>query len=113
MQQTSLPQATQQLHHLGLWAEKGRYDVQSLGERGAPLIYLGEWEFDTRVYDAAGMTVGGLVSVSSIDIGGTIYAGLVDNGTIGSPGAGISVGVVTRLPTSNGGKLRIRGGMFF
>ena len=96
-----------------LWAEKGRYDVQSLGEPGGPVVYLGAWEADTTVFDASGMTVGGYVSVSSVDIGGTIYSGLVANGTAGTPGAGVTVGVVTRLPTANGGKLRIRGGNFY
>ncbi len=96
-----------------VWAEKGRYDNQALGERKKSVIYLGAWEFDTRIYVATSMAVGHRVAVASITINGVIYAGLVDNGTMASPGAGITVGVVTRLPAANGNKLRIRGGVFF
>lgn len=96
-----------------LWNERGRYDVQAMGERKTTLIWLGAWEFDTRIFVATSMTLGGLVSVSSFTLGTRRYAGLVNNGTIGTPGAGISVAFVTRLPANNGGKLRIRGGMLF
>jgi len=96
-----------------LWAERGRYDVQALGERKASLIWLGMWEFDSRIFLATTMAVGRRVAVASITIGTRIYAGLVDNGTIGTPGGGITVGFITRMPSSNGGKLRIRGGMLY
>lgn len=96
-----------------LWAERGRYDVQAMGERKASLIWLGSWEFDTRIYVATSMTLGGLVSVSSFTLGTRRYAGLINNGTLGTPLTGITVGYVTRLPANNGGKLRIRGGMLF
>jgi len=96
-----------------LWDERGRYDVQALGERKASLIYLGSWEFDSRIFVATAMTLGGLVAVESFTLGTRRYAGLVNNGTIGTPGAGITVGFITRLPANNGGKLRIRGGMLF
>jgi hypothetical protein len=96
-----------------LWDEKGRSDVQAMGERKASLIYLGNWEFDSRIYLATSMVVNGLVSVAVVALGGKQYSGLIANGTLGSPGAGITVGMITRLPTSNGGKLRLRGGMFF
>lgn len=93
--------------------ERGRTDNQALAERKKTIISLGAWEADTRVFLVTSMAVGRLVAVSSIDIGGVVYAGLVDNGTILSPGSGITVGMVTRLPTANGGKLRIRGGVYF
>jgi hypothetical protein len=96
-----------------LWAERGRTDVQARGERGASLLYLGQWEFDTRIFLATSMALLGRVSVAVVSLGGKQYSGLIANGTIASPGAGITVGVITRLPATNGGKLRIRGGMFF
>src|SRR5580692_5447690 len=34
-----------------LWAEKGRYDVQANSGRNTPVIWLGEAEWDTRVFD--------------------------------------------------------------
>jgi len=96
-----------------LWAERGRYDVQAQGERKASLIYLGMWEFDSRIYDATSMVQDGLVAVAVITLGTRKYSGLVANGTLGTPGSGITVGIITRLPTVNGGKLRIRGGVWF
>jgi hypothetical protein len=103
-------------HSWPYWMEKGRYDVQAQAERKGAILWLGQWEFDTRIYLETGMTQGGLVSVSSIQPGGAgtkIYCGLVNNGTIASPLTGITVGYITRLPATNGGKLRIRGGMLF
>jgi hypothetical protein len=95
------------------WAEKGRTDVQAGGNRKGPVFWLGEWEADTRIYLSTSMTQLGLVSVASVDIGGKIVSALVDNGTFASAGAGVTVGIITRLPATNNGKLRIRGGMFF
>lgn len=96
-----------------LWAERGRTDVQARGERSSTLLWLGQWEFDTRIFNAAAMTLMGRVSVAVIALGGKQYSGLVANGTIATPGLGITVGVITRLPATNGGKLRIRGGIFY
>lgn len=94
-----------------VWAERGRSDVQAL--RQAPVLYLGQYEADTRVFNAASMVLGGRVSVATVTLGGRNYSGLVANGSVGTPGAGITVGFITRLPTNNGGKLRIRGGILF
>ncbi len=96
-----------------LWAERGRTDVQAMGSRKAPLLYLGPWEADTRIFDATSMVHNGRVAVQTITLGGRNYSGLVANGTIAAPGAGITVGFITRLPTVNGGKLRIRGGTLY
>jgi hypothetical protein len=96
-----------------LWAERGRTDVQARGERASTLLYLGQWEFDTRIFNATSMVLLGRVSVAVIALGGKQYSGLVANGTVASPGSGITVGIITRLPATNGGKLRIRGGIFF
>ena len=100
-------------HSWPLWAERGRTDVQAQAERKAPVLWMGGWECDSRIYDATSMTLGGLVSVATVTIGTRNYTGLVDNGTIGTPGSGITVGYITRLPASNGGKLRLRGGMLY
>lgn len=108
------PAAAATLLSYPLWAERGRYDVQAMGERKMPVIYLnGAWEFDTRIFDATSMTHNCRVAVATITIGSRNYSGLVYNGTIAAPGAGITVGFVTRLPNSNGGKLRIRGGALY
>jgi hypothetical protein len=105
-------------HSYPVWNERGRTDVQALGERRTVLLWLGGWEFDTRIYDAAATVGAGApitavdqpVKVATIVIGSRKYTGLVGWNT-GDPG--IIVGRVTRLPADNGGKLRIRGGMLY
>lgn len=94
-----------------VWAERGRYDIQAL--RKAPVLWMGDWEADTRIFDAAAVVgagaiisaVGQPVKVATIELGSRLYVGLV-----GWKAADPSpiVGYVTRLHTSNGGKLRIR-----
>jgi hypothetical protein len=106
-------------HSWPVWNEKGRTDVQAVAERRTVLLWLGMWEFDTRIYDATAVVVAGAaitavdqpVKVATIAIGGRNYTGLVGHG--GSGDTAIVVGYVTRLPTDNGGKLRIRGGMLY
>lgn len=102
-----------------VWNERGRTDVQAVAERRTVLLWLQGWEFDTRIYDAAVTVVAGApittvgqgVKVATIAIGGRNYTGLVGHG--GSGDTAFVVGYVTRLPTDNGGKLRIRGGMLY
>ena len=48
-----------------LWAERGRYDVQAMGGRKMPVLWLGMWEFDTRIFDAT-TVVGGGAAISTI-----------------------------------------------
>lgn len=99
-----------------LWAEKGRYDVQANSGRKTPVIWLGESEWDTRIFDASAVVGSGAaittvlqpVKVASVSIGGVIYSGLVGSG--GSADSNPIVGYVTRLPANNGGQLRIRTG---
>ncbi len=107
------------VHSYPLWNERGRTDVQAVAERRSVLLWLGGWEFNTRIYDAA-VTVGTgspitavdqPVKVATIVIGTRKYTGLV--GSDSSDSGAIVVGHVTRLPASNGGKLRIRGGMLY
>jgi hypothetical protein len=101
--------ATQQSYVL--FAERGRSDVLASSQRKVPLIFMGDYEADTRIFDASAAvsggaaitTVGQPLKVASIDIGGKIVAGLV--GAVAADGEPI-VGRVTRLPANNGGKLR-------
>jgi hypothetical protein len=96
-----------------LFSERGRYDVQANAARKTALLWLGFYEFDTRIYDAtvalsggaAITTVGQPLKVATITIGTRNYVGLV--GAVAGDGEPI-VGRVTRLPASNGGKLRFR-----
>lgn len=94
-----------------VWSERGRTDVLAMAGRKVPMLFLGDYEADTRIFDAAAVvdggaaitTVGQRLKVASINIGGKIVCGLVggqagDNDPI--------VGRVTKLPANNGGKLR-------
>lgn len=102
-----------------LWAERGRTDVQALGERKMPVLWLGNWEFNTRIYDASAVVGAGAaitavdqpLKVVTITIGGRNYTGLVGHG--GSGDSALVVGYVTRLPAANGGRLRLRGGNLY
>lgn len=96
-----------------IFAERGRSDVLAMSERKVPLVFLGDSEWDTRIFDAAAAVSGGAaitavgqpLKVASIDIGGKIVCGLV--GAVAGDAEPI-VGRVTRLPATNGGKLRFR-----
>lgn len=102
-----------------VWNERGRTDVQALGERRTVVLWLGAWEFDTRIYSdvvvgsGAVFALGAPVKVASITIGSRNYCGLVGSQDSDSAAGVYWVGFVTKLPTDNGGKLRIRGGMAF
>jgi len=95
-----------------LFAERGRYDVQALASRKMPIIFMGEFEVDTRIFDAsAAIGSGAAISaamqplkVATVTIGSRNYSGLVGHG--GSADSDPIVGRVTRLPANNGGKLR-------
>jgi hypothetical protein len=103
-----------------LFAERGRYDVQAMAEKKMPVLFLGQYEFDTRIYDALVTIVSGapittllqplkvatitatLVGVGSRNFTGLVGSAYTDNAPI--------VGYVTRLPGANGGKLRFISG---
>jgi hypothetical protein len=100
-----------------VWAERGRTDLQAAAEKKVPVLMLGQYEWSTRIYDAAS-TAGGAaittmfqpVRVATITLalasGGTRnFTGLV-GGTYTSNGN--IVGYVTRLPSS--GQLRFMQG---
>lgn len=96
-----------------VWFEVGRYDRQAMSRKATTIIYRGEYEAETRVYDA---TVGTPITtplqwlkVRTIAIGTRNFSGLV--GHAGSGDTDPVVGYVTKLPSANGGKLRyISGG---
>jgi hypothetical protein len=96
--------------------EKGRSDRLGMAERKTTCLFRGEYEFDTRVYDASA-TVGSGAPISSvmqplkvatITVGSRNFVGLVGHG--GAADTNPVVGYVTRLPSSNGGKLRFISG---
>lgn len=94
-----------------IFAERGRSDVLASSARKVPLIFMGDFEADTRIFDASAALSGGAaitfvgqpLKVASITIGSKIVCGLV--GAVVGDGEPI-VGRVTRLPAQNGGKLR-------
>jgi hypothetical protein len=99
-----------------LFAERGRYDIQAMSKKGVPLIYRGEYEFDTRIFDASvALGAGAAITfplqplkAATIAIGGRNYTGLVGHG--GTADVSPVVGYVTRLPASNSGQLRFMSG---
>lgn len=94
-----------------LFAERGRYDVQALSSRKMPVVFMGEYEVETRIFDAAATVGSGAaisatgqpLKVATITIGTRNFTGLVGAGTSDTDPI---VGRVTRLPANNGGKLR-------
>lgn len=96
--------------------ERGRSDRLGMAERKTTCLFRGEYEFDTRVYDASAALGGGAaittvlqpLKVATITIGTRNFVGLVGHG--GYADQSPVVGYVTRLPASNGGKLRFISG---
>ena len=82
------------------FAEQGRYEVQAI-QRG-PLLWLGEYEVDTKIVDGTGITTNGQpLMVSDVTIGGLVKRGLKLR-----TGTNHIVGRVTKLPGINGNFLR-------
>lgn len=98
-----------------LWAERGRYDVRAIADVKMPILFMGNYEFDTRIFDATAVVSGGLaittilqpLKVATIAISGRNVVGLVGSQTSDTAPC---VGYVTRLPANNGGKLRFMSG---
>jgi hypothetical protein len=82
-----------------VFGERGRTDVQSL--KKAPMLYLGPYEAQTKVYDSAGLTLGCALMVNDVTYGGLVRRGL----KLHAGGAKI-VGYCTRLPANNNNYLR-------
>lgn len=100
-----------------VWAERGRTDVQAMSQRKVPIFFMGQYEAETRVFDATAALGSGAaittmqqgLKVATITIGGRNYSGLVGHGGTGDSDP--IVGYVTRLPASNAGQLRFKGGV--
>ena len=98
------------------WNKRGRYDRLAMAERKTTVLFRGEYEFDTRIFDAAVALGAGAaitfvmqpIKVATITFSGRNFVGLVGHG--GAADANPVVGYVTRLPASNGGKLRFISG---
>ena len=82
-----------------VFSERGRYETQALGK--VPMLYMGAFEADTKIFDATGIvTVGQPLMVADTGVG-------AQRGLKLHTGAGVLVvGYVTRLPTNNNGFLR-------
>lgn len=91
-----------------VWFEAGRYDRQAMSRKATTVIFRGEYEAETRVYDAVVgtpiTTALQWLKVRTIAIGTRNFSGLVGHGGAGDTDP--VIGYVTKLPSSNGGKLR-------
>lgn len=96
--------------------ERGRSDRMGMADKKTTALFSGSYEGDTRVYDAAAAvgnngaaitTVMQPLKVATITIGTRNFVGLVG---CTSATTDPIVGYVTRLPASNGGKLRFLSG---
>ena len=101
-----------------LFAERGRYDVQAMSLTKMPLLYRGDYEFDTRIFDATAAVGSGAaitavmqpLKIATIAFGGRNFTGLVGHGLLSGGDTDLVVGYVTKLPSTNGGQLRFISG---
>ncbi len=106
------------LRSFPVFAERGRYDIQAMSLSKTPLLYRGDWEFDTRIYDIAAAVHNGAaityimqpLKVALIAFGGRNFSGIVGHGAPGSSDVDPIIGYCVRLPTNNGGQLRLISG---
>lgn len=110
------------LRSFPVFHEQGRYDRQAMAGKKTTVFFLGEYECDTRVFDATAVVASGAaittvmqplkVATIAIVSAGRSFVGLVGHGGDAADAAPIQ-GYVTRLPANNGGKLRfISGGRY-
>lgn len=83
-----------------VFGERGRTDVQALGK--VPVLYMGRYEADTLVFD----TAGGLALGSALMVDDVTYSGGTKSGLKLKAGGDLTIGYVTRMPSTNGLKLR-------
>lgn len=82
-----------------LFMERGRFDTQAIGK--TTVLFGGTYEADTRVFTAAGLTLGGKLQLSaSVTVDALTKSGLANYSS------GEVLGYVTRLPANNGNRLR-------
>ena len=84
-------------------AERGRYEVQAI-QKG-PFLYLGQYEADTLIMDATGVTLGMKLVVTDVTIATLTKRGLSRWPAV-PVGDEVVVGYVTRLPANNNNFLR-------
>lgn len=107
-----------------IWVEPGRSDIMSQSEKKFPILWQGDWEFESMIFDPAAVVGSGAaitlmhqplkiatITLGSVSGGSRKFSGLVGHG--GSGDSAQAVGYVTRLPTANGGWLRMRGGNLY
>ena len=77
--------------------ERGRYDTQAIGKSN--VLFLGQFEADTKVVNMTGLSVGSILMVGDVT-----YMGVTKRGLLLSTGASgvIEVGYVTKLDAANG-----------
>jgi len=85
------------------FAEQGRYETQAI-QKG-PFLYMGEYEADTLIMDATGVTLGMMLIVADVTIATLARRGLARWPAV-PVGGEYAIGHVTRLPANNGGYLR-------
>jgi len=85
------------------FAERGRYEVQAI-QKG-PFLYLGEYEADTLIMDATGVTLGMALVVQDVTIATLTKRGLA-RWPAAPAGTEKVMGYVTRLPANNNNFLR-------
>lgn len=75
--------------------EKGRYDTQALGK--ANVIYLGQYEFITKVFDATSLSAGDQLTVQDVSPTGLTAAirGLKKSSSSGKAGMGYCSRVIS------------------
>jgi len=78
--------------------ERGRTDMQAIGK--APFLWMGEYEADTLIMTATGITQGEGLEVANVTYGALTRRGLVQFTT------GVIVARCTRVPANNNGYLR-------
>ena len=82
-----------------VFGERGRTDTQALGK--VPVLYMGRYEADTLIFD----TAGGLALGSPLMVDDVTYSG-TKSGLKLKAGGDLTIGYVTRMPSTNGLKLR-------
>jgi len=88
-----------------LFMEKGRYDVQAI--KKTMVLFSGGYEANTRVYKPAGLALGAALMIdAAVTVDSLTKSGLALHT------GGIVIGYVTRLPASNGNRLRFQQTLF-
>jgi hypothetical protein len=85
------------------FAEQGRYETQAI-QKG-PFLYMGDYEADTLIMDATGVTLGMALVVTDVTVSALVRRGLSRWPAVPA-GTEKVMGYVTRLPANNNGYLR-------